>query len=662
MKITLTYLILCFALLFSCKKENKEPSSNSVIKDPSTIFEMKVPDGFNYENAKNVIVQIQVLNRQDKPGLNVIVTLSTNAFENGGKILIEGKTNSQGIFTSKLRLPVATKQIICNTSLLGIPENVIIPVVGNNLMINLGGSNPLLVQTAKNNLLVQTQPLFKNAANLNGVPNNLVTPRDIVSNTLLNDIWAALPSRVSVAVNRPTWLDDNITKRTLPITQTADVWVTFLTEGAGYRNTLFYYKYHKNFPPATAAAIDSLYIVFPNASLTNSNGGLLSGDKVSLGRFGLDTIIAFGIASNGFNATTGTLSNGLGVYYAHKEFNPEPSVSLKQHMVMLLEPVSSKFIMGFEDVARTSSGCDHDFNDVLFYTTCNPITAISKVGIAGLPSSADDDGDGVNNVDDEYPSDPLRAFNSYYPAFNEYATLAFEDLWPYYGDYDLNDVIIDFNYKLVSNAQNEVKDVVSKFTLRASGGQIENAFAVEYPALASNVSNVTGGTLEGGQPKTVIKVINNIRAAQGRWNTILAEPYADTVNYNVSFTLNTPIAIATFGINEYNPFIWGVSNGTNRGMEIHLPGKLPTALAADSNFSKGDDRTNRAQNKYYLSKDNFPWALLIPQKFDYPYEKKDIVTAYLKFGQWAQSNGLSFPEWYKNYSGYRVPSKIYSKP
>jgi hypothetical protein len=535
MKITLTYLILCFALLFSCKKENKEPSSNSVIKDPSTIFEMKVPDGFNYENAKNVIVQIQVLNRQDKPGLNVIVTLSTNAFENGGKILIEGKTNSQGIFTSKLRLPVATKQIICNTSLLGIPENVIIPVVGNNLMINLGGSNPLLVQTAKNNLLVQTQPLFKNAAkfsnkhlplgwNLNGVPNNLVTPRDIVSNTLLNDIWAALPSRVSVAVNRPTWLDDNITKRTLPITQTADVWVTFLTEGAGYRNTLFYYKYHKNFPPATAAAIDSLYIVFPNASLTNSNGGLLSGDKVSLGRFGLDTIIAFGIASNGFNATTGTLSNGLGVYYAHKEFNPEPSVSLKQHMVMLLDPVSSKFIMGFEDVARTSSGCDHDFNDVLFYTTCNPITAISKVGIAGLPSSVDDDGDGVNNVDDEYPSDPLRAFNSYYPAFNEYATVAFEDLWPYYGDYDLNDVIIDFNYKLVSNAQNEVKDVVSKFTLRASGGQIENAFAVEYPALASNVSNVTGGTLEGGQPKTVIKVINNIRAAQGRWNTILANP------------------------------------------------------------------------------------------------------------------------------------------
>jgi LruC domain-containing protein len=318
--------------------------------------------------------------------------------------------------------------------------------------------------------------------------------------------------------------------------------------------------------------------------------------------------------------------------------------------------------MGFEDIIRTASGCDHDFNDVLFYTTSNPVNAISEEDIAVLPPSDDSDGDGVKDVDDEYPSDPLRAFNNYYPSSSGKASVSFEDLWPYYGDYDMNDVVVDFRYKIVSNAANAVKDVQGNYTLRASGGQIDNNFAVEFPTLRSNVQSFTGGVLELGQTNAVAKIVSNIRSVQSRWNTVPTDPISDSINYAINFTLTNPVALSTFGLNEYNPFIWGSNNGKDRSKEIHLPGKRPTSLAADSVFGTGNDRTNRGQNNYYLSEHNLPWAILTPERFEYPIERADIVTAHLKFAAWAQSNGVLFPDWYKANANYRENTKIYRKP
>jgi LruC domain-containing protein len=668
------FLLVISLLLFSCKKETaKKNPINTPSSNPSSTKEMKVPAGFNYESYRTVSFEINVKNNQDLPFYNYVVDFYTALPEAGGALVFKGHSNKQGIVLCKLQLPYALKEVICNVHVLGIPENIVISVGDGLHKLELGGSNPKLIRTLELNQAMASPTLFKNVNkfsyrylpagwNSNGVPNNLINPRDVISNQLLADIWSALPSMQPVPVFHPSWLDDNLCKRTLLITQTSDVWVTFITEGAGFRNSLFYYKYAKNNPPTTASQIDSLYMVFPNASLNNSSGGLVSGDKVFIGRIGPDTVITYGIAPNGYNITNGTIGLGFGLLYANKDFNPEVNPALRQHMVMLRDPATGRNIMGFEDVTRNSAGCDHDFNDVLFYTTSNPVNAISVDSIAPLPPSSDGDGDGVNDVDDEYPQDPARAFNNYYPAKNVFGTVAFEDLWPYYGDYDLNDVVVDFNYKVITNAANEVKELNGTYVLKASGGQIENAFAVEFPTNLSNVANVTGSSLEVGQPKAVGIIYPNIRTVQNRWNTLPSEPYSDSVLARINFTLTNPIPLSTFGLNEYNPFIWGTTIGKNRGMEIHLPGKTPTALANNSLLGTGDDRTSITDGKYYLSETNLPWAIHIPVVFDYPTEKSDIVTAYLKFGAWAQSGGTVFGNWYTKEPGNRVPAKIYLKP
>jgi LruC domain-containing protein len=404
-----------------------------------------------------------------------------------------------------------------------------------------------------------------------------------------------------------------------------------------------------------------MIVVFANSSFLNSGGGLATGNKVYIGQVGADTVIAYGIISNGFNITNATIGNGQYTLFANKDLNPESNPALRQHMVLVNDLATNRLVMGFEDIRRDYPNCDHDFNDVMFYTTSNPVAAITTSGVSTLPNSNDTDGDGIKDSDDEYPTDPLRAFNNYYPSVSGKASVAFEDLWPYKGDYDLNDVVVDYKYKIVTNAGNRVKDVNANFTLRASGGIIQSSFAVEFPTLRSNVVGLTGAILESGQNNAVISVFSNSRTEMQDWNTFQNINSTDTVNYNVNFTLTTPVNLSSFGLNEYNPFIWGNSHGKDRGYEIHLAGKNWIGLVNTTLLGTGHDDTKLNGSKTYLTLNNLPFAINIPERFAYPIESADITSAHLKFAAWAQSGGTLFPDWYKNLSGNRNSSNIYNR-
>ena len=118
--------------------------------------------------------------------------------------------------------------------------------------------------------------------------------------------------------------------------------------------------------------------------------------------------------------------------------------TLQQHNVLLYDEQNSLFLVGFEDIRRDDIPfqCDQDFNDAILYFSSNPITAISTENVNPIDQPIDQDGDGVSDVYDEYPSDPLLAYNNYYPSENAYGTFSFEDNWPDLGDYDFNDLVL----------------------------------------------------------------------------------------------------------------------------------------------------------------------------------------------------------------------------
>jgi len=288
----------------------------------------------------------------------------------------------------------------------------------------------------------------------------------------------------------------------------------------------------------------------------------------------------------------------------------------------------------------------------------------------------DSDGDGVNDKLDDYPNDATRAYNVYYPNKTDWGTLAFEDLWPGMGDYDFNDLVLDYHFKSVLNASNKLVEFYTKYSVRAVGASLKNGFGFELGGDPSNVQSVTGthytsnyvhnnanGT-EQGQSNTVVILFDNAFSMIGNSgsafvNTKENVPYVQPDTNTLHVLYKNPVNVKTTGTAPYNPFL--IVNG-DRGKEVHLAGQKPTDLADPSFFGTMADATNPATGKYYQTASNLPWALDLPVSFAYPVETVDILNAYNYFADWAQSGGIQYPDWYKDKPGYRVSANIYTPP
>ena len=265
------------------------------------------------------------------------------------------------------------------------------------------------------------------------------------------------------------------------------------------------------------------------------------------------------------------------------------------------------------------------------------------------PSTGDRDGDGVPDDQDDYPDDPERAFNNYFPGENTWASLAFEDLWPSQGDYDFNDLVVKYNINQVTNASNNVVDIKANFKPVHNGASFINGYAFQLPVNATAVESVAGYNLTGS---SITLSANGTEAGQTLANIVVfdqTEPNLNTtLNVIVNFT--SPVDPVALGSAPYNPYII-VDQRIN--LEVHLPDMVPTSFAGLEYFGTNDDTSDPAIGRYYKSATNLPWAINIVYDFVWPLESREITQGYLKFGDWAESGGALFPEWYKDKQGYR---------
>lgn len=295
-----------------------------------------------------------------------------------------------------------------------------------------------------------------------------------------------------------------------------------------------------------------------------------------------------------------------------------------------------------------------------------------------IPAAIDTDGDGVADIDDEYPTDPTRAYNNFYPAAG-FGTLAYEDLWPGKGDYDFNDLVIDYKFKTVTNGSNQVVETFATFTVKAFGASFENGFGFQFGnnnITASDIISVTGYDLqegyinleatgvESGQSIPTIIVYDNsfnLMPHPGMGigvNTETSAPYVTPVTLDIYIDYkDEAVTYTELAIADFNPFI--IVNLT-RGVEVHLPNYPPTDLANQALFGTGDDDSNASIAKYYKTATNLPWVINIPESFEYPIEKSEITSVFLKFAEWAESGGTLYQDWYQNKPGYRNSALIYN--
>ncbi|MEL6615694.1 MAG: DUF4114 domain-containing protein, partial [Bacteroidota bacterium] len=226
-----------------------------------------------------------------------------------------------------------------------------------------------------------------------GVPDYLVAP-DVIDDALLDVVATSLPESISVPDGHPEFLTEG-TELDLRLTEEADVWVTFVLEGAGYRNALGFYTYDLADPPQTVGEIGAHTLIFPNVSAQYSGGGLQPGDKVHLGRFPAGTGIGWFLVANGWNSRDQRVGSGRHTVYSRPDFNPESDPALQQHSVLLRDDARQILLLGLEDLRRDQYS-DEDFNDAVFYVTANPYTAVDlgEVAVVDDPGTTTGGNDG----------------------------------------------------------------------------------------------------------------------------------------------------------------------------------------------------------------------------------------------------------------------------
>lgn len=459
----------------------------------------------------------------------------------------------------------------------------------------------------------------------------------------------------------------------------AEVWATYIGDG-GFnegRGVLMYYNYGagslssnqdayggENPSAATLESLLHMTLLFPN---TDSNEAP-AGTKVQLLYWngskyetvfpqGTHIGFAFGRNSNKNGKAINSVDNywfaqpwhsklsSNNSHYPHYEmFYSTPELNgegiYKSNAIIRSCPAYDCIVVGMD--ARywddSSPNNDRDYNDVLFKVMSNPPDGVTP--------------------ETEIPVEPELPFDA------QHGTLAFEDLWPSQGDYDFNDLVIDYTYKRLKNADGGISEVQLVFQAMARGGSITSGFGIELPFSESMVKNVTGATLEIGNGKATFIVWNNTDDVFGRHgiiNTYKNQSAVGTAATTVSITLNSSLSDSQLDRLAFNPFIF--VNG-NRGQEIHLVDFVPTSKVDKAFFGQSDDRSEPDKGIYYRMDNTYPWALDIPRvsasvpSWRYPIESANITTVYLNYEKWAQDKTNT--DWFdSSISGNVDEEKLY---
>ncbi len=491
--------------------------------------------------------------------------------------------------------------------------------------------------------------------------------RVIPPTDFLTRLATGLPEQRDIRNTNPNLISDDYGAN-VRIKKDARLYVRFIHEGAGYKNSFGYFTFQDGEAPMSKMDVRET-AVLPNASFYNDGGnsaGLRSGESWYLGEFEAGTNMGFFIVADGFSSKTGVTTAPTGgppggdwIFYTLKLLNHEHNPTLQAHTVLLVDEPTGQVVLGMEDILRTNSGCDHDFNDVVFTVFSDPPDAIEIEDLTSLPEPGDDDGDGVPDDFDDYPDDDERAFDFYTPSESGVGSLVFEDSWPQTGDFDFNDLVMNYRFVRVSNAGGKIVDLGGLFTLAARGSDNLNGFAWALPGVSPNTVKTATIKIGDAAPVTIAPEANQEYLTFVVFpDSSVYEPSTRTCAYfnteegcdmgvgptfEVWMTFKTPQSQANLGLPPWDPFIYRTGQ---RGLEVHLADHPPTSLADMTLFRTGADDSDPAAGRWYVDICNLPWAMDIPAEWSWPVEGTTILAAYPDFQPWAESLGAVNRDWY----------------
>ncbi|WP_195538051.1 LruC domain-containing protein [Bacteroides cellulosilyticus] len=247
-------------------------------------------------------------------------------------------------------------------------------------------------------------------------------------------------------------------------------------------------------------------------------------------------------------------------------------------------------------------------------------------------------------------------------------TYVFEDNWPKYGDFDLNDIVLTLNNRSTqANSNGNLKSAQFDITLEAVGASKIVGVGIRFLGLPASVTPNTftikgnNASFEAGQSLPTLILFESAHTEFGFTDRPFINTYqtastnkADLPQYAVrfEFTESDKISSSAFNINNLDVFIiTKAADQRTKRTEVHIAGYAPTDLANTTLFGQANDDSSLSSKRYYLSSENLTWGIVVPDKFSWPLEIKNVKDVYTEFANWVTSGGKENKDWYKNHNG-----------
>jgi len=327
---TLIILIIT-TTYYSCKKSDDNNGNNNNVYEMEDLI---IADNFNYETGQDASIRIYALDNYDNPIPNVKFDLYTDDPAEEGLFILSGVTEDNGQFFRDYEIPAYFTELIVATNYIGLPNMIRVPVLNGEITYTFGGSE--VKSGFKSSLAVKDINFdfaYLGEYNNLGVPLYLEAENDVIDAAFLSDINNTLPEQVELPIGHPQYFAEGI-QHNLSLIEPCDVYVTFVHEGASYKNVLGFYTFETGNPPASIDDIETITVIFPNISYQGSGGGLISGNKVHIGEFPTNTTVGWVLFANGWQ--NGQVTNSYYKFFSDPNLNPESTASLRQYTVLLM--------------------------------------------------------------------------------------------------------------------------------------------------------------------------------------------------------------------------------------------------------------------------------------------------------------------------------------
>lgn len=635
-------VLLTVLLLVSCRERN--------LYEGGPENELDIENLFDFSTAQSVTLDVKY-DVADQTQLNVEVYTQDPLMVGplGDKVrnteinpAFAGQTKKGGQLSCTVNIPAAAQKLYLYSPNLVAPTLVVGDIVNGKVTI----ANATEYEDAPAPMSASTRAstsgsYYKNwntrpvvagrqlgTWDTKGKPNYLLTERRVFTSEFNSKLDDLLPK------------DDNMEAtsflyKTMTLKEDANVDMYFVSHAFPQRhNALAYYSLAPGEAHPDQLNTDkSLTIVFPDLASTS----LQQGDGVRLKYkdgselFPAGSTIGWVLLVDAYK--NNTLESPCNLFYSWSgwngyDFTVGPTV-MRNRPHMGAFRLGDDIVLSFED-QPWGKGKPANYRDDVFVLNANPPTSFP--------------GDIID------PDDPAK--NS----ATQEGIYLFEDNWPATGDYDLNDVMVKYKSTYFFDNENRIFSFEHTYTFvhERSGATYQSAFGLQMGELVTrdNIESCTfddgvdfsGRGLDLDLDVATFMVFNDGRSSVGKTVTMkikLKKPISVLDFVPLPF-LNKPL--------PYNPFI--VVKGLNETdrTEVHLRNFKPTAKANMSLFGTDGDLSKPAENLYYVSNDNHPFALdvLTTDAFRIPVEAKPIEYTYPQFTNWATTQGKENLDWYKH--------------